>query len=92
MGAGDGFFFAYLLAYFTHAIRIEHIVDREDFFFLFRPCLLAGAGAAAAATPAANMPLSDQIPIVGVFFLFSFPVLLKPCLKVSYRMLRHNKG
>lgn len=57
-----------LLAYFTHTIRIEYIVDREDFLFLFRPCLLAGAAAAAA--PAANMPLSDQIPIVGVFFLF----------------------
>lgn len=55
-----------LLAYFTHTIRIEHIVDREDCFFLFRLCLLA----AAAATPAANMPLSDQIPIVGVFSLF----------------------
>lgn len=84
-------FFACLLAYFTHIIRIEHIVDREDFLFLFRPCSLAGA-AAAAATPAANMPLSDQIPIVGVFSLSFFPVLLKPCLKVSYRMLRHNKG
>lgn len=60
-----------LLAYFTHTIRIEHIVDRED-FFLSLSTLLAGAGAAPAATPAANMPLSDQIPIVGVFFLFFF--------------------
>lgn len=77
-----------LLAYFTHTIRIEYIVDREDFVFSLST-LLAGA---AAATPAANMPLSDQIPIVGVFSLFFFPVLLKPCLKILYRMLRHNKG
>lgn len=58
----------FLLAYFTHTIRIEYIVDREDFFCSLST-LLAGA---AAATPAANMPLSDQIPIVGVFSLFFF--------------------
>lgn len=87
MGAGERLFFACLLAYFTHTIRIEHFVDREDFFFSLST-LLAGAGA----TPAANMPLSDQIPIVGVFFPSFFPDLLKPCLKILYRMLRHNKG
>lgn len=51
--------------YESNTLSIE-----RTFFFLFRPCLLVAAGAA---TPAANMPLSDQIPIVGVFFLFFFP-------------------
>lgn len=62
------FLLAYLLTshtpYESNTLSIE-----RTFFFLFRPCLLAAAGAAA---PAANMPLSDQIPIVGVFSLFFF--------------------
>lgn len=70
MGAGDGFFLlAYLLTshtpYESNTLSIE-----RTFFFLFRPCLLVGAGAA----PAANMPLSDQIPIVGVFSLLFYIV------------------
>lgn len=59
-------FFACLLTSHTSYESNTLSIERTFFFSFDLACLLA----AAAATPAANMPLSDQIPIVGVFSLF----------------------